>query len=154
MTSARKRFTNAQNSRKCTGPKTAAGKARSAQNARRHGLNLPVLADSVHAPDVAGLARRIVASVCGADDDPRRFELACRIAEAQIDLKRARLLSLPLAEQIERDPKAASAVVPEMLRIDRYVRRATSRRKFAIREFDAAVTADVLAKRNQSGKAK
>ena len=40
MTSARKLEANRRNARASTGPRTAAGKARAAQNARRHGLSL------------------------------------------------------------------------------------------------------------------
>ena len=144
MTSARKRFANAQNARRCTGPKTAVGKARSARNALRHGLNLPVLADPALTPDVEELGRKIVTSVVGADTDPRRLELAWRIAEAQLDIVRVRHVRLPLFEQVAAEP----SVLVELLRLDRYERRARSRRKFAIREFQTAV----LAKRNQTRK--
>ncbi len=90
MTSARMAFTNRVNGRKGRGPTTAAGKVRAKGHARRHGLSLPVLVDPALAPDVETLARRITRSVLGHDDDPRRHELACRIAEAQLDLVRVR----------------------------------------------------------------
>jgi hypothetical protein len=40
VTSLRKLFTNRQNSLRSTGPKTGAGRARAAGNARRHGLQI------------------------------------------------------------------------------------------------------------------
>jgi hypothetical protein len=144
MTSARKRYANAQNARRCTGPKSAAGKARSARNAFSHGLNLPVLADPALVGEAAALARRIVISIDGSDRDPRRLELASRIAEAQVDLLRARRVRLALFERAFKDPKALAT----MLRMDRYERRIWSRRQRAIAAFDTVF----LAERNQPRK--
>ena len=76
------------NARASTGPKTAQDMARAARNAHRHGLilSLPVLADSVLSEEVEALAREIA----GADARSEIQELARRIAEAQIDLRRVR----------------------------------------------------------------
>jgi hypothetical protein len=144
MTSARKRYANAQNARRCTGPKSAAGKARSARNGFSHGLNLPVLADPALAGEAAALARRIVISIDGNDRDPRRLELASRIADAQVDLLRARRVRLALFERAFSDPKALAT----LLRMDRYERRIWSRRQRAIAAFDTVF----LAERNQPRK--
>lgn len=82
MTSAAQHEANRSNARASTGPRTTAGRAISARNARRHGLNLPALRDPALADEIAALAREIAGPHAGA----RRFELACRIAAAQIDL--------------------------------------------------------------------
>src|SRR5262249_4325764 len=86
VTSAARQEANRANALASTGPRTSAGKAISARNARRHGLNLPALQDPALAEEIAALAREIA----GPDASARRFELACRIAAAQIDVIRVR----------------------------------------------------------------
>jgi hypothetical protein len=135
MMTARARASR-RNGRKSSGPKTPAGKAVAARNARQHGLNLRVLADPGLAPDVDALARRITTSIVGSDDDPRCHELACQVAEAQLDLVRVRTARLPFVAALDDDPASAAKMVPELLRLDRYERRALSRRKFAMRAFE------------------
>jgi hypothetical protein len=132
---ARRVFANRLNARKSTGPRTAAGKAAVARNARRHGLSVPLGHEQHIALDVEALARRIVGSIAGLEAQPRLHALACRIAEAQLDLARVRRARLPVRARLETDPAAAR----ELLRIDRYERSALARRKFALRAFDAAL---------------
>jgi len=183
LTSDLQQRANRANSKSSTGPKTATGRARSAQNALRHGLNVSVRWD----PALALLAEAIAHRIAGPNAKPEVIELARRIAEAQVDLNRVRdgrrrliigLLSNPsyqplqvlkqrlrllkMSERIERLRGAPSAIneieemchfeplegdekhaailrerVSQLAALDRYERRALSRRKFAILNFDS-----------------
>ena len=138
MRGARKAFASRANGRLGGAATTAAGKARQAEAARRHGLALPVLLDAALAPEVDALAREIAVSVVGRPVDDGRHALACRIAEAMIDLHRVRRAKRPLSAALDADPGSA-ATLKALARLDRYERRALSRRKFASREFLAAI---------------
>jgi hypothetical protein len=86
--SLRKLAANRVNARASTGPKTAMGKKRAAQNARRHGLSIPVSDDPTLSTDVKNIAREILRSsgFGGASDEQRA--LSIQIAEAQVELAR------------------------------------------------------------------
>jgi hypothetical protein len=86
MVSDQKPRANRRNAQKSTGPKTADGRSRSAQNAFRHGLSLPVSCVQALSAEVEVLAREIA----GPNASAEILELARRIAEAQIDIHRAR----------------------------------------------------------------
>ena len=86
MTTLRKIQANRANARASTGPKTAPGRARAARNARRHGLSLSVFADPTQSEQVETLAREIA----GEPTSDGIYQLARRVAEAQIDLQRVR----------------------------------------------------------------
>jgi hypothetical protein len=135
MSRARRAFASRANGRKSNGPQTLAGKATAARNARRHGLNLPLLQDQAIEPEVEALARLIIGSIVGLAAEPRIFELACRIAEAQLDLARVRRVRRPVRARLAAEP----AVAGELLRLDRYERDALARRKRALVAFDAAL---------------
>ena len=185
MTSDRKAKANRANARVSTGPNTFHGRARSAGNAFRHGLSLPVQFDQALGEEVQALARHIAGPNAGAQIQM----LACRVAEAEVDLRRVRLARhqllspalssnslhdsranrpekmtaiphLPLANASEIPMAARERFVPltpqdannkiatifsreakALKAMDRYERRARSRRKFAIRAFDMARTA-------------
>jgi hypothetical protein len=91
---------NRANARASTGPKTAQGRAHSARNARRHGLSLPVLSNPALSEQVEPLAR----DIAGAGATPEILELARRLAESQIDLRRVRAARHELLSSALCDP--------------------------------------------------
>jgi hypothetical protein len=86
LTSDCKIKANRANARASTGPRTARGRASAARNALRHGLSQPVCSDPALSEEVEALAREIA----GPDANAEVQELARRVAEAQIDLRRVR----------------------------------------------------------------
>jgi hypothetical protein len=130
MISPAKLAANRANAKKSTGPRSAAGKRRSSQNARRHGLSTPP--DAVGIRDIAALARIF------ADPQPHVRVLATQIAVAQQALERARGARLGLFAQAE-----AGDTRPEHIRrlaaIEDYERRARTRLKRALLRYNAAI---------------
>ena len=180
MTSDHKIKANCANAQASTGPQTAQGRARTARNALRHALSIPVCSNPALSEEVETLAREIA----GPRANMQIQELARQVAEAEIDLRRVRnarhqLLSRTLADP-HYDPLAdmrkkvaffrlllqknapdlpeatvqgvvnstpqgpykfatiLSQETKQLLAMDRYERRALSRRKFAIRDLDHA----------------
>ena len=173
MTSERKIRANRANARASTGPRTTRGRARAARNALRHALSFPVCSIPALSEEVETLAREIA----GRGASAQTQELARRVAEAQIDLRRVRsarhqllfdtlsnyesyanmrmkvkllrallrpnspdisMEALEFATPQGPDKLATilSGEAKKLLAMDRYERRALSRRKFAIRAFD------------------
>ena len=100
MTGERKIRANRANARASTGPKTARGRSHAARNALRHALSLPVYSDPVLSEEVEALAREII----GTDSNPEIQEVARRIAEAHIDLRRVRHARHQILSQALIDP--------------------------------------------------
>ena len=133
MASERQIAANRANALKSTGPKTAAGRAKSSRNAYRHGLSLPIMPDT-EALDL--LARTLVRE--SADQD--QLEAARAVAAAHLDVQRIRAVkraATPTWPDQILDPQALT----ELCAIGRYERLALSRRKAARRRLDESVVA-------------
>ena len=137
---------NRCNARLSTGPRTASGKRRVALNALRHGLSLPVLADPALAKEIVDLAERIARG----STDPQVRERARNVAAAQIDIERVRharhaVIVRPAtgASDTEAPPDGMDDKIQELWALDRYERRAMSRRKSAVSALEIAVCCKV-----------
>ena len=109
MASERQIAANRQNAKKSSGPRSAAGKARSRRNALRHGLAIASRTIPAFQPDVMALAR----SLSSAGDD---FDDAALIAaEAEIDLLRIRRYRAALIEEARRKGEPLSSDLVDML---------------------------------------
>ncbi len=129
---------NRRNAARSTGPKTARGKSRSAQNARSHGLSIPITDDPLASQDMKELAR----AVAGDTADPHRWQQAGIFAETQVSLDR---ISLARVSLINRVLKSKPALSPEfeagalleslkqLAQLERYESRVLARRTRAIR---------------------
>src|SRR5437773_10463946 len=87
VTSDKKISSNRKNAQKSSGPKSAAGKSRAAQNALRHGLAIPVSNIAALRSDIKTLALAIARASTGKEIIT---ELCQQAAEAQLEILRIR----------------------------------------------------------------
>jgi hypothetical protein len=147
MASDRQIAANRRNAANSRGPRTRAGKERSRQNAYRHGLAARLIAPADAAKQRAELAR----AIADGSDSVLVIDRARSAAEATLDLARAqrakvaplRILAgqdapikpaarIPGARPQMSEPMTVADALAELAAIDRYERRALSRRTRAL----------------------
>jgi len=139
MTSEAKIAANRRNAQRSTGPRTASGKSRVRRNALKHGLAALVVRDPAVTAEVEQLAAAI-----GTDGARRSAPL---IAECEVALKKVRVARLDIMAEMSLVPPTrgvkADQLIPEvdrlqhcldcLIQLERYERRALSKRKRAVR---------------------
>jgi hypothetical protein len=101
MTSSKRTAANRVNARHSTGPRSAEGKAHSRLNALKHGLAVPSSALPEFAQAITQLARTIAGN---AADIPPVYQAAVRVAEAAMDVLRARRAQIELWSWMAQEP--------------------------------------------------
>jgi hypothetical protein len=128
VTSPKQIAANRRNATRSTGPVTAQGKARASRNARRHGLSVPVYRASAVAAEIGEFALQLVGDAAS----PTEIDLARAAGEAQLELVRIRRQKQLLLEVLVSG--VSSPDMHAIRRLERYERRAKSRRKSALNE--------------------
>jgi hypothetical protein len=161
MSSAKQIEANRRNALKSKGPRTAAGKARASCNSRKHALSTIRRNNPLFAPRIECIAR----AICSETDNSGLWEQALIIGECATVLGCVQAERIALIEQLLggttaripdaqgagraeleasqckpaslRDELAMGLAARDLDRLERYERRALSRRKRAIETFMA-----------------
>jgi hypothetical protein len=132
MTSDRKIESNRRNAKKSTGPRSDDGKRSSSGNALRHGLSVAIGSD----PSVSEEIARLAAVIARGNSGNEIGESEIQAAEAEIDLLRVRKFRASRFNAVLGNPETTldrSKFDDELVRLERYERRAFSRRNRAFR---------------------
>jgi hypothetical protein len=124
---------NQTNAQKSTGPRSKAGKEASSRNALRHGLAISIGSDPAFRDDIEKLA----IALSGSEKTQNLYGIAREAAEATLELSRIRKLRTSLFEKLHAtgplDPDRLAELNTNLAKLERYERRAFSRRKHALR---------------------
>ena len=133
MSSVQQVAANRRNAKKSTGPRSKTGREISRGNALRFGLAISIRADPAVHDDIEKLAKVLSLPV----DTQDTCENARVAAEAQFDLLRIRRIRAWLFETLYFGKPATSDSLTklndQLAKLERYERRAFSRRKRALR---------------------
>jgi hypothetical protein len=133
MTSERKTAANRNNAKRSTGPRSKAGREASRRNALRHGLAVDIGTEPAFHEGIEKLAKALSSSAV----TQKVSESARAAAEAQFDLLRIRNTRAWLFETLyfvkPTVPDNLAKLNAEFAKLERYERRAFSRRQGALR---------------------
>src|SRR6266550_2755993 len=135
MASDRQIAANRRNAKKSTGPRSEAGRKASRRNARRHGLAVAIETDPAFHDEVEKLAR-VLSLSCGMQNVDER---ARDVVGAELDLLRIRKIRASLFETLSLVANDATSgslaeLNDNLAKLERYERRAFSRRNRVLRE--------------------
>jgi hypothetical protein len=136
--SDRKQSANRENAKKSSGPKSDAGKRRSSLNSFSHGLAIPVAKIAALRDDIEALAL-CLARAAGQESISQWSQQA---AEAELDLVRIRKCRAAFHTRYHGVPVTRASVSQldkSLAVLERYERRAFSRRKRALRASESKV---------------
>jgi hypothetical protein len=128
MATDRQIAANRVNAQRSTGPKSAAGRARSSRNALKHGLSLSIDMDSF----ASAQRDALIAALSGKDPDGMPSLAAAELAQAQLELLRFRKTRDELLAVLNLESGDKSAL-KHLLALDRYDRVASTKKKRAAR---------------------
>jgi hypothetical protein len=133
MTAYRKAISNRKNAQRSTGPRSELGRRHSRRNALRHGLAVAIGSDPSFHEDIEVLAMALM----GGRGEENVGEFARQAAEAETDLLRIRKHRASRFNSVfggsEPRPEDLTQLDAELAKLERYERRAFSRRRNALR---------------------
>ena len=119
MASDRQRAANRRNAQRSTGPRSAAGKRRSRQNALRHGLSARLGGDPAHDRRAEALAEILA----GPEGSPSELNYARIAADATLQITRIRVLRATMMDPAARTREVFSPSFPKRVRWSRRYRK-------------------------------
>lgn len=133
MSSDRQIAANRNNAQKSTGPRSKAGQEVTRSNARRHGLAIDIGNDPAFHEDIEKLAKILSQGKQIVSENAREA------ARAELDLLRIRKVRAGIFDTYYENPACPDGLIElnkNLTLLERYARRASSRRKRALRAMD------------------